>query len=114
MGPIKSTNSSFWMNFKIINKGKIIKSDTKNNLLNLINKKNVSFVLEKKLNKIPKELNKYNIKIKNNILSMNYEKNKISLNNIIHDLHNSKITFKEINTSETNLEDVFIELTKEN
>ena len=43
----------------IINKGKILKSDTKENILNLIGKKTVSFVLDEKI-QIPNDLKKYN------------------------------------------------------
>ena len=46
------------------------------------------------------------------ILSGNYDKNKINLKNILSDLYESNIIFKEINTYESNLEAIFTELTK--
>jgi len=96
----------------IINKGKIIISETRKNILNLIGNKTVYFSLEQKLSEIPEKLKKYNWKIDKMILSVNYDKNKINLKNILSDLYESNIIFKEINTYESNLEDIFTELTK--
>ena len=61
----------------ILNKGKIIKSDTKINLLNLVGKKTVRFFLDKDY-PIPNKLEAYEASIKNNILTLSYEKNKVT------------------------------------
>ena len=95
----------------ILNKGKIIKSDTKINLLNLIGKKTVRFFLDK-VYPIPNKLEVYEASIKNNILTLTYEKNKVDLKIIINILNENNIIFKEIDTYENNLEDIFIDLTK--
>ena len=96
----------------IINKGKIVISETRNNLLDLVKKKTVNFILEKKLEKIPNELNKYKIEVKNMQLSISYDKEKTNLKNILQELNNHNISFLEINTYESDLEDIFIELIK--
>ncbi len=93
----------------IINKGKILKNDTKENILNLIGKKTVSFVLDNKI-QIPNDLNKYNPVIDNNKLLVNYDKNITQLKEIIEILNKNNISFYEINTYESDLEDVFINL----
>ena len=62
---------------KIINKGKILVSDTKQNLLNLIGKKTVSFILNEKI-QIPRDLQKYNPVINDNKLLINYDKKMLS------------------------------------
>ena len=95
----------------IINKGKILKSDTKENILNLIGKKTVSFALDKKI-QIPYELNRYNPVIDNNKLLVNYDKNITQLKEIIEILNKNNVSFYEINTYESDLEDVFISLIK--
>ena len=97
----------------IIDKGKIIKNDTKHNLLNLIGKKTVSFVLDKKY-EIPKELEKYQAEISDNKLLLNYDKKITKIKEIIEILNNNKIIFNEINTYESDLEDVFIDLINKN
>ena len=95
----------------IINKGKILKSDTKENILNLIGKKTVSFALDEKI-QIPYDLNRYNPVINNNKLLVNYDKNITQLKEIIEILNKNNISFYEINTYESDLEDVFINLIK--
>ena len=95
----------------IINKGKIIKSDTKENILNLIGKKTVSFALDEKI-QIPHNLNRFNPVIDNNKLLVNYDKNITQLKEIIEILNKNNVSFYEINTYESDLEDVFINLIK--
>ena len=95
----------------IINNGKIIKSDSKINLLNLIGTKTASFILDKEYN-IPNSLNKFNAKINENKLTLNYDKQDIKLNEIINLLNKENIFFTEINTYENDLEDVFLNLIK--
>jgi len=98
----------------IINKGKIVKADTKNNLLNLIGKKTVSFILEKNFNKIPDLLLPFDPHLEDNKLTLNYDKNVTELKKIIEILNENAILFKEINTYESDLEDVFLNLIKNN
>jgi len=95
----------------ILNKGKIIKSDTKINLLNLVGKKTVRFILDKDY-AMPNKLEEYEGSIKNNILTLSYEKNKVDLKIIINILNENNIIFKEIDTYENDLEDIFIDLVK--
>ena len=99
----------------IINKGKIIKNDSKKNILNIIGKKTVCFILTKELkNEIPKELKEFNPILQNLNLTLTYDKNFIQLRSIIEILNQNKIFFNEINTYESDLEDIFIDLVKNN
>ena len=95
----------------ILNKGKIIKSDTKINLLNLVGKKTIRFILDKDY-QLPNKLKIYEASIKNNMLTLSYKKNKIDLQIIINILNENNIIFKEIDTYENDLEDIFIDLIK--
>lgn len=98
----------------ILNKGKIIKNDTKKNILNLIGTKTVNFVLEKKYD-VPNSLNKYKAIIDtNNNLIINYDKKNTKLSDIINLLNTENISFSEINTYESDLEDIFLDLIKNN
>ena len=94
----------------IINNGKVIKSDSKKNLIELITNKTVSFEIKNKI-KIPEELKTFNPKIVNNLLMLDYDKTKSSLSNIIKLLDKNNIKYTEISTSEGDLEDVFVKLT---
>ena len=97
----------------IINNGKVIKDDTKNNLLKLISKKTVIFQINTEF-KIPMDLEHYNPKIIDNNLKITYDKNITSLKKIIDILNINKISFQEINTYESDLEDIFLKLIKNN
>ena len=97
----------------IINHGKKIKEDSKQNLLDIISNKTVSFVLKQKC-EIPKELERYNAIIKDKSLILNYDKKETNLKKIIDILNNNHVFFEEINTSESDLEDVFIKLIRKN
>ena len=96
----------------IINKGKIIVSDEKNNILNIISKKTVTFLLDKEPKTIPNELKEYNATINEKSISVNYDKNKTKINEIINILKRNNLIFNEIQTFESDLEDIFLELTK--
>ena len=95
----------------ILDKGSVIKDDSKQNLLNLISIKTVNFILNNQIT-IPKELNEYNPILKNNKLILSYDKEKTSLKLIIKILNENNIDFKEINTYESDLEDVFLKIIK--
>ena len=99
-------------NISIINHGKKIIEGSKNDLLNIISTKTVSFVLEGKI-LIPNQLNDYKPVLANNILKLSYDKNKTNIKNIIDILIANQIGFSEINTSEGDLEDVFIKVIKD-
>jgi len=95
----------------ILNDGEIIANDTKNNLLDTISTKKVSFLLVSNSG-IPKNLLKFKCSINNKILTILYDKKEINLNEIITILNAENIKFTEINTYESKLEDAFIKLTK--
>ena len=95
----------------ILNNGKVIKEDTRNNLLKLISNKTVIFHTQSKI-KIPIELKNFNAVIEDNYLKITYDKNIASLKEIIEILNKNKIPFQEINTYESDLEDIFLKLVK--
>jgi len=97
----------------IINKGNLIKLDTTENLLNSIKTKKIIF----KVNKIniinSKDLN--GIKFlhnSNNEIIVSYERKKHKIDEIISKVKNAGMEIYDISTNEGNLEDVFIDLTK--
>ena len=95
----------------ILNNGKVIKDDTKNNLLKIISNKTVLFQIDSEI-LIPNELKNFNPKIENSNLKITYDKNTASLKEIIDILNKNKISFQEINTFESDLEDIFLKLVK--
>ena len=96
-------------NITILDKGGVIKDDTKTNLLNIISTKTVSFDLVNEI-ETPKEFMRFNPKIEKNKLLLSYDKSEISLNKIIDILNKNNIIFSEMSTYESNLENVFKKL----
>ncbi len=100
-------------NISIINNGRKIIEGSKAELLNIISTKSVSFILNNTLD-VPKELIRFKPLISNKVLKLTYDKNKNNLKEIIDILIRNNIDFKEINTSEGDLEDVFLKVVKKN
>ena len=96
-------------NITIINHGKKIIEGSKNDLLNIISTKSVTFILNKNID-IPKDLKEFNPVKDNEVLKLSYDKNKTNIKKIIDILNRNKIDFKEINTFEGDLEDVFLKV----
>ena len=98
-------------NITIINHGRKIIEGSKDELLSIISTKTVSFVFDKEPS-VPNQLNDFKPILTKNILKLSYDKNKTNIKKIIDILNKNKIDFKEINTSEGDLEDVFIKVIK--
>ena len=97
----------------IINKGNLIKLDTTKNLLDSMKTKKIIFKVEK-INKIhPEDLNgiKFSYNSNNEIIAT-YERKKHKIDEIINKIKNAGMEINDISTDEGNLEDVFIDLTK--
>ena len=97
----------------IINFGKKVIENSKVNLLNIISSKTVSFIINDDYT-IPKDLYKFSPKKDGSKLTLRYDKNETNLKYIINILNQFQIDFKEINTFESDLEDVFLKLVKKN
>ena len=96
----------------IINKGNLVKVDTTKNLLDSIKTKKIIFKVEK-----IKEINKdkdngIKFSYNNNEITAVYERKKHKIDEVISKLKNSGIEINDISTDDGNLEDVFIDLTK--
>ena len=97
----------------ILNKGNLVALDTTKNLLKKIQTKIVKFSVDNKVNISKDSLKSINV-ISNNIseLAVSYEKNSLSIVEIINFINNQNIKISDISTDDGDLEDVFIRLTK--
>ena len=97
----------------IINKGNLIKLDTTENLLDSIKNKKIIFRV-KKVNVIDdKNLNGVKFLYNSNSeIIATYERKKHKIDEIISKVKNAGMEIYDISTEEGNLEDVFIDLTK--
>ena len=97
----------------IINKGDLIKIDTTKNLLDSIKTKKITFKVEKVIKVNSKDLNGINFSyISNNEITTTYERKKYKIDEIINKIKNAGMEIYDISTDEGNLEDVFLDLTK--
>ena len=97
----------------ILNKGNLVTLDTTENLLDRIKTKKIIFKVKeiKKFN--PKDLNgiKFSYSSNNEITAL-YERKKHKIDQIINKVKSAGVEIYDISTDEGNLEDVFIDLTK--
>jgi len=97
----------------ILNKGNLVTLDTTENLLDRIKTKKIIFKV-KEINKInPKDVNgiKFSYNSNNEITAL-YERKKHKIDQIINKVKSAGMEIYDISTDEGNLEDVFIDLTK--
>jgi ABC-2 type transport system ATP-binding protein len=97
----------------ILNKGNLVKLDTTNNLLNSIKTKKITFKVKKTIKINAEEANgiKFSYNSDNEIVAL-YERKKHKIDEIINKVKNQGMEIYDISTDEGDLEDVFIDLTK--
>ena len=97
-------------NIAIINKGKLVACNTKEDLLDSIQIKEIKVEVKNILKKIPIDLKKYLVSKKNNNFTLRYKKNEINAGEIIKIIERDKLNIVELTTSETDLEEIFLKL----
>ena len=98
----------------IIDKGKLVACDTKENIKSFINNKKITINYKPKNNFDISELKKMglNIEYNANCIVINYTPNEIDFDKILQKIQEIGIEVIDMNIKESNLEDVFLKLTK--
>ena len=101
----------------IVSKGEIIANETTNSLLTNSNKKIIKITLSK--NEISTKDKNFlknigQIIIHENKVQLHFNPNKISTKKVIETLHKSKLDIIDLSTKDVSLEDIFIDMTREN
>ena len=98
----------------IIDKGKLVACDTKENIKSFINNKKITINYKPKDNFDISELKKMglNIEYNANCIVINYTPNEIDFDKILQKIQETGIEVIDMNIKESNLEDVFLKLTK--
>ena len=97
----------------IINKGNLVALDTTKKLLDRIKTKKITFKLKEFDSNLTLSLPNVNFLIEsNNTISINYEKELINFEDLINYLKEKNLKILDISIDEGDLEDVFIQLTK--
>jgi len=101
----------------IINKGELLLIEEKASLMQKFGQKILKIDLQKKLNQLPKELNEKNIKLSDDGLSLTYiydtKQKKTGITKLLSNLSNSGINLRDIQTDQSSLEEIFVNLVRE-
>ena len=102
----------------VINQGEIIVVENKIDLLKKMGHKKLTIELQDKVEKIPAELNEYNLSISNDNYSLIYNYNlqaeRTGITKMLQDLKNAGLRMRDLKTEQNNLEKIFVTLVKEN
>jgi len=97
----------------VINNGKVIACDKKNNLLKLLDDKELIIEFSEKVDSLPEKINKFVVTKEEKKVVLRFKKSQINTAEIIKAFVEKKFKLKEITTKESDLEDIFIKLLKE-
>ena len=102
----------------VINQGEIIVVDNKIDLLKKMGHKKLTIELQDKVEKIPAELDEYNLSVSNDNYSLIYNYNlhaeRTGITKMLQDLKNAGLRMRDLKTEQNNLEKIFVTLVKEN
>ena len=102
----------------IINKGELLLIEDKASLMNRLGQKVLKIDLQKSLKKLPKELHKKSVKLSDDGMSLTYvydtKQKRTGITKLLSDLSNSGINLRDIQTDQSSLEEIFVNLVREN
>jgi len=99
-------------NIAIIHHGRIIASERKENLLKVLDSKQLIIRLAEKLHEIPAGLQEYGAAIQEGNLIINYKTGEADMGKMINTVQSAGLTIRDLSTIEPHLEDIFRHLTK--
>ena len=102
----------------IINKGELLLIEDKASLMYRLGQKVLKIDLQKSLKKLPKELDKKSVKLSDDGMSLTYvydtKQKRTGITKLLSDLSNSGINLRDIQTDQSSLEEIFVNLVREN
>ena len=101
----------------IINKGELLLVEEKASLMQKFGQKILNIELQKRLNQLPKEFSQENVKLSDDGLTLTYiydtKQKKTGITRLLSNLSNSGINLRDIQTDQSSLEEIFVNLVKE-
>lgn len=100
----------------VINNGEIILVEDKTELMQKLGKKQLTLELTQSLDEIPPSLKEFDLELINegNALTYTYDttKERTGITTMLNAISESQIKFKDLNTKQSSLEEIFVELVK--
>ncbi len=101
----------------VINKGEIVVVEDKDKLMKKLGKKQLTIHLQHQLNSLPPELADYKLEVIANgyelVYTFDTQKEDTGIVTLMRKLDECKIEFKDLNTKESSLEEIFVSLVSE-
>jgi ABC-2 type transport system ATP-binding protein len=101
----------------VINRGEIILVEEKNTLMRKLGKKEITLELTSPIDRVPAALAGYNLELSADGHELTYsydtQGSRTGITALLHDLAETGIRFKDLNTRQSSLEDIFVNLVKE-
>jgi ABC-2 type transport system ATP-binding protein len=101
----------------IINKGEIILVEGKNELMRKLGKKQLTLQLQQPLAQVPPQLSAYPLSLTKDGLELTYSYDsldeRLDVTELLSALNQAGIKFKDIQTTQSSLEDIFVNLVKD-
>ena len=101
----------------VINKGEIVVVEEKTELMRKLGKKQLTLELFKKLEAIPKHLSPFNLELAREgsqlIYTYDTQAERTGITTLLGELHDASIKFKDLSTTQSSLEDIFVALVKD-
>jgi len=101
----------------VINKGEIILVEEKKALMRKLGKKEITLELARTLDKIPDQLAQHKLELSSDGHELTYsydtQGERTGITSLLHDLAEAGIRFRDLNTKQSSLEEIFVNLLRE-
>ena len=101
----------------VINKGEMIVVDETSNLIKSLGQKTLTIDLHETITTLPETLSSYKLTIVNDGLSIDYQydtqSKQTGITSLLQDMKEAGLKLKDLNTEQSSLEKIFVELVKE-
>jgi len=102
----------------VINNGEIILVENKSELMSKLGKKQMTLDLTNPINAVPAELDKFGLELSSDGAHLTYtydtQAERTGITSLLSALNGAGISFKDLNTRQSSLEDIFVNLVRDN
>ena len=101
----------------VISNGELLLVEKKDELMESLGKKQLLIDLKEPVKKIPKSLKNYNIELSEDGMQISYtyvvKDEEFDVSEVLHEITNSGLLLKDLKVEQSSLEDIFVDLVKE-